>query len=806
MKKLTAIILLFLVILPGCGKNSPIRDKGFTSSKQSEVAAMDASVLSVIPWEEIQDELQPEFAINSTKALNEAIPATLNEERKILNSLDAYLKVALAGKLTTLKTTTTKATDAQTTVDEVREEALTQPDLSSLSVNDGSLPSHDAGAQATSGQVNPRLLYSAATAFYQEIRLLNKYVKYASQKKDYTPYLVRMQVSLTPMADDARYDAYSTISFFPDRFTGATFPEKMKASFNGKGLFHGDGVFKGEGLFQGRGVFDGQGKFTKEDDGSVHNTGNTTSIFSGTGKFNGNCTFTGTGEFQGTGSFTGDGSFNGDTPPAIDPKAPYVVPLLVSEDLERSSFGRINDDIIRMGMAIQATINGLGLETGIENTLQDLLKLSGNDYNSLMTVGRISDNSIRVRFGAMQTASKTGSEKIRVMVPRTHYVTLLLMVPGSKAPDYDKLLAVTRTTLVNYVTGKPLEGKNHTQIIQGIRGLLAKYGIKSPRRIETDETEDVELITDAFRMARAVQTNRWESFQIYFDQLCKDLDSENKTDICSRVVDGLREQVWTDMADLWVGGQYSYTSFEVPSKTESIPKKLSIPTGLSFIAVDDGSTTTVRIAGGRNLRKDEISPILDVTAASGTYRLAADSLTVNDDGRGCKIQFMSFNSTKSNPKKLKIRLQDKGKWHNIIYFPPQKKEAKQTAENFSASSSMTYIAAENGAGVLQVSFSGVGENSVMKIENAAILSTYLSQAGFRAASSLAGWYKIPGNGLFDIKLSDMKKGVAVKVSAGTSEDGKAPVNATVMSAIPYTITSTSADKSTTPDTDKSESE
>jgi hypothetical protein len=55
--------------------------------------------------------------------------------------------------------------------------------------------------------------YTAATALYQEVQLLNRYIKDAALKGGTRAFLVRLQVSLLPQLRGQAYDAYSTISF-----------------------------------------------------------------------------------------------------------------------------------------------------------------------------------------------------------------------------------------------------------------------------------------------------------------------------------------------------------------------------------------------------------------------------------------------------------------------------------------------------------------------------------------------------------------------------------------------------------------
>ena len=54
----------------------------------------------------------------------------------------------------------------------------------------------------------------------------------------------------------------------------------------------------------------------------------------------------------------------------------------------------------------------------------DLRSLYSSDLNSVLTVARVSDNTIRVRLGAMQQAGSNYA-----MIPRNHNISLLMMVP-----------------------------------------------------------------------------------------------------------------------------------------------------------------------------------------------------------------------------------------------------------------------------------------------------------------------------------------------------------------------------------------
>src|SRR5262249_3461988 len=65
--------------------------------------------------------------------------------------------------------------------------------------------------------VDPVLQYQAAAALFQEVQLLNRYVRDAAQRRDSTPYVVRLQVSVSPWRREQGYDAITNVSFFPGR-------------------------------------------------------------------------------------------------------------------------------------------------------------------------------------------------------------------------------------------------------------------------------------------------------------------------------------------------------------------------------------------------------------------------------------------------------------------------------------------------------------------------------------------------------------------------------------------------------------
>lgn len=105
-------------------------------------------------------------------------------------------------------------------------------------------------------------------------------------------------------------------------------------------------------------------------------------------------------------------------------KLPYVVPLIVTDDLERAIKSSATEVANQISLAVGLMEKGVGGNIG--SNLLNRNRNSGlaTDFNSLLTVGRMNDNGIYIRLGAATDAAGTNS-----LVGRTYDITLLVLVP-----------------------------------------------------------------------------------------------------------------------------------------------------------------------------------------------------------------------------------------------------------------------------------------------------------------------------------------------------------------------------------------
>ena len=167
-----------------------------------------------------------------------------------------------------------------------------------------------------------------------------------------------------------------------------------------------------------------------------------------------------------------------------------VLPMVATDNLERQQVARSTDSVRRLALALVATAGNVGASGGFARTRQELERTEGRDANSLLTISKLSEDTVRVRLGAVQSP-RYGY----VTVPRTHNVSLVVVyrpcpksvpadatVQASDRPGRDDgdraktITAVTRTTFRDAMTGRALEYRDATQRLGSeIQRIRSKY-------------------------------------------------------------------------------------------------------------------------------------------------------------------------------------------------------------------------------------------------------------------------------------------------------------------------------------------
>lgn len=207
----------------GCGSDNIRRFNARFSPTQADTGTVTMAVVSVERWQDVVGELKPQFQLTGDGALNKVLPITSALQEKILSSFGANVAAQLPTETLTRTESITKPDNApRTTETETTERKTvegTVPMLGALPgtppANVANLPGYAELEKLASGfKNNPLIEYQAALALFQEVKLLNRYVEQAAGRHGFTPYLVRLQIGVTPYAHRQPYDVYTRIGFF----------------------------------------------------------------------------------------------------------------------------------------------------------------------------------------------------------------------------------------------------------------------------------------------------------------------------------------------------------------------------------------------------------------------------------------------------------------------------------------------------------------------------------------------------------------------------------------------------------------
>lgn len=566
----------------------------FPEARPEKIGTTHVAVLSVAHWDDYAESLQPTFKLSPDDALKKAIPTTAHVESKLLKAVQAALKIAPPTNSTTTSTQITTGGDVKSTINEEKKPgdvSTVKTDTSFADIK--KLADLPGSATDVESGLEPILQFSSATALYQEVQLLNRYVRDAARLRGYAAYVVRMQVSLMPRTRDSSYDALTHLAFFtgPDPVRHLVRPKENN----------------GDELSLSSAIIDKTKPSTETQD---------------------------------------------------SPKTPYVIPLFVTDTLESAVHSQTEESLQQFVLGIGALVKSWGAAADFQKFSDQLEKWQGRDLNSLMTVGRISGNMVRVRLGAVRTGARTFA-----MVPQTHYVTLLLLVPPGTAAIPREMHLVARTTFYDARTGSEVKGDPKIDW----KAELEKQGDKYrwTRYLTKNEVSQLmfwarddmypqfvgelnQIINDyAKRYAskpppKGEMTNEEERLTREWAKKKKQAPRLGDLNLLGLQVLDDRDSVWTDLISLNVGSRHAFVQFDLPP-----PVKPYIPRQIAT-AVDDGKKTVVAIRGARNLRASRIIAHLELTADK-LYPLYPNAIEVIDNGRGMDLSFASLKSFNLKP-------------------------------------------------------------------------------------------------------------------------------------------------------------
>jgi hypothetical protein len=531
-----------------------------------EAASVRVAALSVARWEDYVDSLQAQYALTPDGALALAIPQTSISQASIADAVGLGLQIGLPQSTrtqtqtlsssqgnTAASTTATTGTTTTNTSNGATNNANTESSNTTVTRGPGTAPASTLPAQTApsvngiagpSGtvQTDPLTTYTAATAIYQEVQLLNRYLQDGALSYGYVPYIARMQISVMPFARNEPYDVYLDIGFF-SRCAGDT-----------------DGT-----------------PISKE-------------VF-----------------------------------PAI------VVPLLVTDDIEKGQSTSAENIARQLALSIAGTVNNIGVGANFSNLKDQFKSILAENLNSLFMVSRGADNVLEVRIGAGTSANSSGY----AMSAQTHNLTFLMLVKREHAAVADGVCVPSQKDVIrafyqgkgvdtgplvqvsslarlrNTTTGKELESDS-TSMLDHARTILQPF-------ISPSDREYAKETTDEF-VSNLVAQVQGGSFAKFKDELSVDLEP-------------FALPIWTGLTTVITMSQYNGTHFNLPYHT-AVP---DLEKQTVFIHDDCKSSATISLTGFNDAVPGQYLASLDLHG--GAYSIAATGVAQSAVGAPLSLTF-----------------------------------------------------------------------------------------------------------------------------------------------------------------------
>ncbi|MEM8949336.1 MAG: hypothetical protein AAGA21_24510 [Pseudomonadota bacterium] len=446
-------------------------DKKDIAEYQVDAGSVKLSVISVAPWEEVVSHLSPNFGLTADGAVARTLQTNALAKQQSLRTLAGSFGISSLGPTPETTTQTTNAADGSVTTT-VTEKAQPSPAdalvLDNLPGLPGSLPPLTLDNTLVS---EPIINYKAATALYQEVQLLNRYLNHAVISEGYRPYLVRFQISVLPNLRNQPFDVFSDLHFLPgseilDKELGSEYELLKITPFDGTreqrltqditnrmnqlfSKFEDGGHWESYSEDEQRRAFEDELRnivknlarneqdLEGREDASYENSvksylegillkgdvkrefDNIESVIDDLGG-----RARAEKRLENIGNLLRRSDVADPTLGDFAASIPKVIPLLVTDSLETSAEGQVAQIARQLSLLGAGTTGGTPFRGQVQSLLNELQEAQARDLNSLLSISQLNDNSVRLRLGARYDVTNDYE-----MTARTHNITLLINVP-----------------------------------------------------------------------------------------------------------------------------------------------------------------------------------------------------------------------------------------------------------------------------------------------------------------------------------------------------------------------------------------
>lgn len=346
---------------------------------------------------------------------------------------------------------------------------------------------------------------------------------------------------------------------------------------------------------------------------------------------------------------------------------PFVIPILATDNLEFALQNRSDQVLKQLGTSIGAAIKGIGANVTAENIRNDIDAILTNDLNSILTVGRLTDNSLSIRIGATKQSDQynligaTYDIAALVMIPETYFKSASTSGSGTVGGAWS---IFTQPNLKSFNDGTPkAPGSAKISVVSITEFRDSQKGTRLANRdIESQQSTVRKILTDTHRcldpnvdwstlrnkareLIEISEENRWTDFIKKVKEICATRENKKINEVF----------LWNDLITLLADNDLHSTSIEVFG-----PTLVSLPyqTALYLDQGDKGANVTLQNVS--NYQAGQLQASLIATTKGNSYTLPATNITYSETSKALTFGFPSLSAMKIVADDIKMELQPQG--------------------------------------------------------------------------------------------------------------------------------------------------
>ncbi len=480
---------------------------------------------------------------------------------------------------------------------------------------------------------------------------------------------------------------------------------------------------------------------------------------------------------------------------SIWPESVRIIPCLVTDNVETRACDLSSSEIINTALELSGGWNWVSAAVAAKGRNEFVRSLLGREHNSLLTVGRLSDNTIRVRLGAMQQAGS-----IYAMVPRTHKITLIALVKKEDALlPKQRLNAYSKVSMYDANKGTKLPARRDDDSKAIKQECIRLFGepsvmlnLSTNATLIAQLTEEVKnsnreeflsLITCLYKKEVSGPTINPPTRRIRgIMNALPPLETEQINGAETNKLNIIRSiELWGKISKLLLKRGYDFSSIPLPQAPARSDCRISdqgfVSTNEPLSVLDDGNKISVHI---RNAGRPKVSRFQAMLSAldqkNKPITFSATSVSADNDSTGLLIEFPSTSKwTANEPKTLSLfwvepsgQITTNWVFDRLDYTLALDKDVPAVELSLVSPKIIARDANNIGSFRLKVSKWETGcTNDVLAHFNADVKD--ISPAGILSAPNPSNNMKILANGIVTVKLENLFAEQQVEVTAKTKK-------------------------------------